>query len=65
MSGRVYSRKIEMLAYIQAGYIPRELEQDAMLACEEPPPLWRVLARRRWERAVERLMRALVGSGLR
>jgi hypothetical protein len=56
---KVYARQIEMLAQIQAGYIPRELADDAMLMCEERPPAWRPFKRRRWEEAVKRVYKLL------
>lgn len=55
MSAKVYARKAQMLVYLQTGYIPHELADDAMLACEEKPPAWRPLKRRRWEAAVVRM----------
>ena len=56
---KVHARQLEMLAQIQAGYIPRELAADAMLMCEERPPWWQFLARRRWDDAVARIYRAV------
>lgn len=58
-NARVQARKLEVLAQIQAGYIPRELAEDAMLMCEERPPVWQPFARRRWEAAVKRVYNAV------
>jgi hypothetical protein len=51
----VYARKAQMLVYLQTGYLPSELADDAMLACEEKPPAWRPFKRKRWEAAVVRI----------
>lgn len=59
MSRKVEARKVEMLRALAVGAIPHELAHDAMLMCEEPPPAWRVFARRRWDLAVKRVYAAM------
>lgn len=57
VNSHVQARKDEMLRYLAVGLIPIELGRDAMLMCEERPPWWQVFKRRRYDAAVDRLMR--------
>jgi hypothetical protein len=50
------TRRVAMVELIQGGLLPPELYRDAILACEEQPPRWRVFRRAQWERAVERVI---------
>jgi len=45
-----------MIALMQSGVIPMEMKDDALLMCEEEPPVWRVIKRARWTRSVNRMI---------
>lgn len=49
-------RKEEMIRLIQIGGIPPRLWKDALLICDDIPPRWRILKRRRFKRAFRRMV---------